>query len=352
MIEELPGVLSQATWGLRKIGAPQRANEGQGVHVYILDTGIRVTHREFGGRAVPTVDMSSGNLLECKGALDCAGDAQGHGTHCAGTATGATFGVAPQATVHAIKVLSDEGSGSWAWSYDALDWLATKGVKPSVASMSLGGSGNQNAMKVAVDGAVSAGVTVVVAGGNENSNACGFSPAFVPSAITVGSTTSTDTRSDFSNYGSCVDFWAPGSDVVSAMHTSDTDSVAFSGTSMACPHVSGAVALLLENGPVSDPLSELKANAVWNGIGGLRTGDTNAFLYVGAEGPPPTLAPVPTLPSACDPSFSTGPDSDGDCKCLSGIRCHQKGDLRCEFSIAGRTSTTWFLATCVDCECL
>merc|ERR1719350_610318 len=169
--------------------------------------------------------MSSGSPRECNGDANCAGDAQGHGTHCAGTAAGVSFGVAPSAAVRSVKVLSDQGSGQWSWSYEALDWLAAgtaKNTRPAVASMSLGGSGTQQAMKEAVDAAVNSGVVVVVAGGNSNSDACNFSPAFVPSAVTVGSTTSTDSRSSFSNYGSCTDIWAPGSSVVSASHTSDT----------------------------------------------------------------------------------------------------------------------------------
>ena len=131
--------------------------------VFILDTGVRTTHQDFGGRGIPTLDMSSGSPVECNGALSCAGDVQGHGTHCAGSAVGTQYGVAPAATVRSVKVLSDQGSGSWSWSYGALDWLSTSSIRPAIASMSLGGSGTQQAMADAVDSAVNAGVTVIVA---------------------------------------------------------------------------------------------------------------------------------------------------------------------------------------------
>merc|ERR1719497_295520 len=183
--------------------------------------------------------------------------------------------------------------------------------------MSLGGSGTQQAMADAVNAAVNGGVTVVVAGGNDNSDACNFSPAFVPAAITVGSTTSLDARSSFSNYGRCTDIWAPGSNVVSASHTSDTGSRSLSGTSMACPHVSGAAALLLSANPTmkaSAVVSELLSNAVRNQISDLRSGDTNALLYVGDNGAPaPTpTAPTPTAPTPTAPT-PTPPPSTGGC---------------------------------------
>merc|ERR1719215_1141584 len=162
--------------------------------------------------------------------------------------------------------------------------------------MSLGGQcpfgwcGLMGSVKTAVDTAVDAGVTIVVAGGNSNSDACGFVPAFVPSAITVGSTDSTDARSSFSNYGRCTNFWAPGSAITSASHQSDTGSATFSGTSMACPHVAGGAALMLENNPdfkAPQVLEKLLAKAATNYITDLKSGDTNKLLYVASDAPPP-----------------------------------------------------------------
>merc|ERR1719330_1261684 len=167
--------------------------------------------------------------------------------------------------------------------------------------MSLGGSGTQQAMADAVDAAVNAGVVVVVAGGNSNADACGFSPAFVPSAITVGSTTSTDARSSFSNYGACTNIWAPGSSIQSASHTSDSGSRSLSGTSMACPHVSGGAALLLDANPSMKPsavLAQLTADATKDAISGLKSSDVNVMLYVGEGGAPPT-PPTEAPPADC-----------------------------------------------------
>merc|ERR1711920_561688 len=227
---------------------------------------------------------SSGSLVECNGDASCAGDVQGHGTHCAGTAVGTVYGVAPSAQTRSVKVLNDQGSGYFDWSYQALNWLATSSVRPAIASMSLGGNGVVAGMRDAVDAAVGAGVVVVVAAGNSNSDACNFSPAYVPNAVTVGSTDSTDSRSYFSCYGRCVDIWAPGSSVVSLSSSSNSGTRTLSGTSMACPHVAGAAALVLGADNSKSPqkvISDLLDDSIRNALSGLRSGDTNALLYVG-----------------------------------------------------------------------
>lgn len=279
-------------WGLDRVDTTNRFAEGLGAHIYVLDTGIRWTHTDFGGRASAAIDATGsgffGGLRECNGEADCGNDVQGHGTHCAGTAGGTQYGVASRALLYSGKVLGDNGSGRPSWSNRALDWLATSSKRPAISSMSLGSQGTSAATQRSVEGAVNAGVTVVVAAGNSNSDACGFSPAFVPAAVSVGSTDSTDARSGFSNFGSCVDIWAPGSDITSAVVGEDTGGVTFSGTSMACPHVSGGAALVLGLKSDMTPaqvLEDLLGRAEMDAISDLRDGDVNILLQV--SGAPP-----------------------------------------------------------------
>jgi len=268
--------------------------------------------------------------------LSCALDRQGHGTHCAGTAAGTTYGVAPEASVRAVKTLSDAGSGQLSWQIAGIDWVTVQGARPAILSMSLGAGGVYQSFVAAIDAAVDAGVVVVVAGGNENMDACRVSPAFVESAITVGSTTSLDQRSYFSNYGSCTNLWAPGSDILSAWTGSDDATRTISGTSMACPHVSGAAALILSaDGTKRAPevLQQLLDDAFLNVLSDLRSGDTNALLCVAEGGAPPTPTPQPT---PVPPPGSWVVSGDGcveDGECMQSLNHPNNYDHNTECSI-------------------
>jgi len=364
---------SVASWGLGRVQARARAQAprldghpldgGKGVHVYVLDTGINTGHRDFGGRAVPTLDVTvRGQALKVCAATDstCAMDRQGHGTHCAGSVGGNTFGIAKGSTLHAVKVLGDDGSGSSAGVLRAMDWVKANGIRPAVVSMSLGGAKSVQENN-GVRALTQSGVTVVVAAGNENRDACNYSPGSAPEAINVGSTDKLDKRSSFSNWGRCVHIFAPGSDITSASHRNVVSSATMSGTSMACPHVAGASALVLGRSPKLTPL-QVKSALVDAGTKGVLTdvgrGEPNVLLYTLAATMKAQIAAAPTAVSTLvcpEYAASSQPNEDGTCECPSSQSCYvrnrytglQKG---CPLK-AGTTSTSLFPVDCKLCYC-
>ncbi|HXF64414.1 MAG TPA: S8 family serine peptidase, partial [Caldilineaceae bacterium] len=270
--------------------------DGAGVHVYVVDTGVRATHTEFEGR----IGAGFTAVLDGQGTNDC----NGHGTHVAGTVGGKLVGVAKKVILHPVRVLNCQGSGTVSQVVAGVDWVTANHIDPAVANLSLGG-GASTALDNAVRNAIAAGVTFAVAAGNENKDACSTSPARVSQALTVGASTSSDGRASFSNYGTCVDLFAPGSSVTSASRSSDTTYATYSGTSMASPHVAGAAALYLAANPTAKPADVAAAlvnHATQNKLSGatLGSGSPNRLLYTGfiqatpVDTTTPTHTPTPT----------------------------------------------------------
>ena len=323
LLGQLPGVIglepdrrvqaiatqANATWGLDRVDQPalpldgsyQYPNSaGNDVTVYVIDTGLRASHNEFSGRVSPGRNFvsSGGGFLFGGGSVDPANtnDCNGHGTHVAGTATGTVYGVAKQAQIAPVRVLDCNGSGSNSGVIAGVDWVAGNHRKPAVANMSLGG-GSSSALDTAVRNAVSAGVSMVVAAGNDNTNACNGSPNRVAEALTVGATTRTDQRSSFSNFGACVDLFAPGSDITSAWFQSDTQTARLNGTSMAAPHAAGAAAVYLGTNPSASPeqvFAALVDGSATGMISNAGSQSPNRLLQVGEDDGGTVIDRLPT----------------------------------------------------------
>lgn len=271
------------SWGLDRVDQPGRPldnsynwpkSAGAGVTVYVIDTGIRITHTDFGGRASHGWDFVGGDRV--------ASDGNGHGTHVAGIVAGTRLGVAKRARVVAVRVLDNAGAGTTAQAIAGIDWVTRHAHRPAVANLSLGGGYNA-ALDAAVRASVRSGVTYTVAAGNVGQPAALYSPADVREAITVGATGRGDARAGFSNYGSALDLFAPGVSITSASSANDTGRVARSGTSMAAPHAAGAAALHLADHPKATPAQvarALVAGAANGKVSGPGPGSPNKILQV------------------------------------------------------------------------
>jgi subtilisin family serine protease len=281
------------SWGLDRIDqrAPARsrsytyARSASNVRAYIIDTGIRVDHRDFGGRASNGWDFVDNDRV--------ANDCNGHGTHVAGTVGGSAYGVAKGVKLVAVRVLDCRGSGRISKVIAGIDWVTRHAIKPAVANLSLG-AGASSALDEAVRASIASGVTYAVAAGNNHTNACSTSPARVITAITVGASGSNDRRASFSNYGPCLDLFAPGVNIISTGKGSRTARAMYSGTSMAAPHVAGAAAEVLALHPRYTPQQvrdALVAGSTLGRVANRGTGSPNRLLYSLS-----LTAPVPPAP--------------------------------------------------------
>jgi len=309
---------ANATWGLDRVdqrvlplsGTFSYASTGSGVTAYVIDTGILAGHEDFGGR----VGGGYTAIADGRGTSDC----NGHGTHVAATVGGARYGVAKSVRLIPVRVLDCNGSGTISGVIAGVDWVTKNAAKPAVANMSLG-AGVSSSLDSAVKNSVGSGVTYTLAAGNDGADACNYSPARVPEGLTIGASTSSDAKPSWSNWGGCVDWFAPGASITSAYHTSTTATATMSGTSMAAPHGAGAAALYLQGQPAATPATVVSflADALTKAIVSSSNSANNDLLFAGpSDSETVNRAPTARFTHSCSElacafDGSTSSDSDG-----------------------------------------